>query len=311
MGDEKIEVGFVKYDGKAVTPGILDAGKAGMALTGLDDLLRYFNSKQSVDLAKADYEVPVQIREGSWEAVVIAGLSVFAMAYLGRAGNEMAKKDFDGVGLKDVFKKSLQAVVHLIRLAKHTSKLKGWLLGNVRWRNDNTEVGIPDKDGHYEYFSAEFIKWYTAMPPQIMKKMVEVVEEERILTVGVLDGEMVLQEKVTIREKRIFTRVPEDETEDEFLFSELEHGMDVRLEGRLIRGNAETNSIGLDYQGHNLNCVPEQGSVVQYKSALFLRCLVEGQVTRLSKSHFVAERRPTIIIRRVTPLETDSQLMLL
>lgn len=311
MGDEKTEVGFVKYDGKAVEPGILDAGKAGMALTGLDDLLRYFNSKQSVDLAKADYEVPVRIREGSWEAVVIAGVSVFAMAYLGRAGNEMAKKDFDGMGLKDVFRKSLQAAVHLIRLAKHTSKLKGWLLENVRWRNDNTEVGIPNKDGHYEYFPAEFIKWYAAMPPQIMRKMVEVVEEERTLTVGVLDGELVLQEKITIREKQIFTRVPEDEADDEFLFPELEHGMAVRLEGRLIRGNAETNSIGLDYQGHNLNCVPEQGSVVQYKSALFLRCLVEGQVTRLSKSHFVAERRPTIIVRRVTPLETDSQLMLL
>lgn len=78
MEAEKIEVGFVKYDGKEVTPGILDAGMAGMALTGLDDLLRYFNSKQSIDLAKLDYEVPVKIREGSWEAVVIAGgISIF------------------------------------------------------------------------------------------------------------------------------------------------------------------------------------------------------------------------------------------
>lgn len=311
MAEEMTEIGFVKYDGKAVAPGILDAGKAGMALTGLDELLRFFNAKQSVDLVKADYEVPVHIREGSWEAVVIAGLSAFALAYFGRAGNEMAKKDFDGVGLKDVFKKSLQATVHLIRLAKHTSKLKGWLLENVRWRNDNAEVGIPNKDGHFEYFPAEFVKWYASLPPQIMKKMAEVVEEERTLTIGVLDDGVVMQEKITIREKRIFTRDLEDKEEEEFLFPDLEHGMDVRLEGRLIRGNAETNSIGLDYRGHNLNCVPEHGSVVQFKSALFLRCLVEGQVSRIGKSHFVAERRPTIIIRRVTPLEPDSQLPLL
>jgi len=311
VSEENTEIGFVKYDGKAVAPGILDAGKAGMALTGLDELLRFFNSKQSADLAKTEYEVPVQVREGSWEAVVIVGLSAFAMAYLGRAGNEMAKTDFEGVGLKDVFKKSLAAVVHLIRLAKHTAKLKGWSLDHVLWRNNNTEVGIPNKDGHYEYFPAEFVKWYASMPPQIMRKIAEVIEEERTLTVGVLDGDAVVEERVTIREKRIFTREPDEEVDDEFLFPELEHGMDVKLEGKLIRGKAETNSIGLDFQGHNLNCVPEQGSVVQYKSALFLRCLVEGRVTRLSKSHVVAERRPTIIISRVTPLERDAQQPLL
>lgn len=311
MEDEKVEVGFVKYEGKAVGPGILDAGKAGMALTGLDDLLRYFNSRQSVELAKADYEIPVRIQNGSWEAVIIAGLSAFAVAYLGRAGNEMAKKDFDGVGLKDVFKKSLQAAVHLIRLAKHTSKLKGWVLENVRWRNDNTEIGIQNKSGQYEYFPAEYVKWYSSLPPQIMRKMAEVVEDERTLVIGVLDNGVVLQEKVTIREKVIFTRDVAEDLEDEVLFPDLEHGMDVKIEGRLIRGNAETNSIGLEYRGHNLNCVPEHGSVVQYKPALFLRCLVEGQVSRIGKSHFVAERRPTIIIRRVTPLETDFQISLL
>lgn len=223
----------------------------------------------------------------------------------------MAKRDFDGVGLKDVFKKSFQAVVHLVRLAKHTSKLKGWLLENLRWRNDNTEIGIPNQYGQYEYFPAEFIKWYTSMPPQIMKKLVDVVEEGRALTIGVLDDDVVLQEKVTIRDKRIFTHDPGDEIDDEFIFPELEHGMDVRLEGKLIRGNAETNSIGLDYRGHNLNCVPEQGSVVQYKPALFLRCLVEGRVTRLSKTHTAAERRPTIIVRRIVPLEVDHQQPLL
>jgi hypothetical protein len=311
VSEENTEVGFIKYDGKAVASGILDAGKAGMALTGLDELLRFFNSKQSADLAKSEYDVPIQVREGSWEAVVIVGLSAFAMAYLGRAGNEMAKADFEGVGLKDVFKKSLGAIVHLIRLAKHTAKLKGWSLDHVLWRNNNTEVGIPNKDGHYEYFPAEFVKWYASMPPQIMRKIAEVIEEERELTVGVFDENGIMQETVTIREKRIFTRELDDETDDEFLFPDLEHGTDVKLEGRLTRGNEGTNSIGLEYQGHMLNCVPGEGSIVQYKPALFLRCLVEGRVTRLSKSHVVAERRPTIIVARVTPLERDTQQKLL
>lgn len=311
MNENNAEVGFVKYEGDAVLPGILDAGKAGLALTGLDELLRYFNAKQSADLAKADYEVPIQVRAGSWEAMIIAGASVFALAYLGRAGNEMAKSDFEGVSLKDVFKKSLKAAIYLIRLAKHTAKLKGWVLENVKWRNANTEVGIPNMDGEYEYFPIEFVKWYASMPPQIIRKMAEVVEEDRSLTVGVFDGGVLVQEKITIREKRIFVMDVGDELDDEFLFPELEQGMIVKLEGRLTRGNAETNSVGLDYKGHILNCVPEAGSVVQYKSALFLRCIVEGTVTRLNKTHVVAERKPTIIFKRITPLENDSQLFLI
>ena len=149
------------------------------------------------------------------------------------------------------------------------------------------------------------------MPPQIFRKMAEVIEKERSLIVGVFDGGVLVQEKITIREKRIFVMDTDDEVDEEFLFPELEQGMIVKLEGRLTRGNAETNSVGLDYKGHILNCVPETGSVVQYKSALFLRCIVEGAVTRLNKTHVVAERKPTIIFKRITPLENDSQLFLL
>lgn len=310
MNKNREEVGFIKYEGEVVLPGILDAGKAGLALTGLDELLRYFNNKQSADLAKIDYEVPIQVRAGSWEAMIMAGTGVFALAYLGSAGKEMAKNDFEGIGLKDVFKKSLKAAIYLIRLAKHTSKLKGWLLENVKWRNDNTEIGIPNKEGEYEYVPVEFLEWYGKMPPQIIKKMAQVVEEDRSLTVAVFDNGVVFQEKITIREKRIFVMTVDEEVDDEFLFPELEQGMLVKLEGRLTRGNAETNSLGLDYKGHILNCIPEAGSVVQYKPALFLRCVIEGTVTRSHKNYLVAERKPTIIFKRITQLENDTQIFL-
>jgi hypothetical protein len=98
-----------------------------------------------------------------------------------------------------------------------------------------------------------------------------------------------------------------DEIEEEVLFQELVHGASVSLEGRLIRGNEASNSIGLEYMGHVINCVPLVGSVRQYKAALFLRCKVEGRITRHSKNRFMAERRPTLIVDRVTPLETDTQ----
>jgi hypothetical protein len=308
--DDNEEVGSIKYEGKAVAPGVLDAGKAGMALTGLDELLRYFNSRQSPELAKLDYEIPVRVREGSWEAVVVTGASAFAVAYMLRAANEIAKRDFEGVGLRDAFKKSMQAIVYLIRLAKHTSKLKGWLVENMRWQNNNTEVGIPNEEGQYEYFPTEFLDWYSSLPVQTIRKIVDVVESERELVVDASTNQILLRETITIREKRIFIGELDEDMDNEVLFPELEHDAEVKLEGRLTRGNAETNTFGLEYLGHILNCMPESGSVVQHKHALFLQCVVEGRITRLSKNHLVAERRPTIIVRRVTPLERDAQNLL-
>lgn len=310
---EKSEIGSVKYSGKAVERGILDAGKAGKALTGLDELLRYFNSKQSSEVAKLDYEVPVKVQEGSWEAVVLGTATLvagkFALTYVTHAAEAMAKRDFENFGFKDIFQKSLSAVVSLIRLAKHTKKIKGWAFEKLQWRNDGTEVGIPNDAGEYQFFPAEHVKWFSHMPTKMIAKLAEVVEEERVLVVSVNgEGEQHISETVTIREKKIFTNVLDETDLEEFLFPELEHGAEVKLEGVLIRGNAESNSIGLHYKGHSLNCVPDDGSIVQFKPALFLRCVVEGQVSRLhNKPHTVAERRPTIIVRRVTPLESDSQ----
>lgn len=115
-------------------------------------------------------------------------------------------------------------------------------------------------------------------------------------------------EVVTVDEvdKLLFVE-DQPEMEDGFLFPELEHGSLVKLEGKLIRGNEASNSVGLEYQGHVLNCHPEHGNVRQFKSALFLRCVVEGTVSRLTKQRMVAEKRPTIIVSKVVPLEGDDQ----
>jgi hypothetical protein len=190
---------------------------------------------------------------------------------------------------------------------KHTGKRGEWRFPDVRWRNNNSEVGIPNEKGDYEYFPAHYIDWYASAPPALLRKMAVVIENERVLSIGVVEAGHTLEEKVTIKEKRLFMLDTDEDDDDEFLFPELAHGQNVVLQGRLTRGNASTNSVGLEYQGHILNCVPEKGSIVKYKSALFLRCLVEGRVSRLHGSRLVPERKPTIIIKRVKPLEKDRQ----
>jgi hypothetical protein len=307
MPKKQEEIGYIKYQGKAVIPGVLDAGKAGSALVGLDEALRFFNVKQSADLADVQYDVPVRVRAGSWEAIVVTGLSVFAVAYLGRAANEMAKKDWEGVGFKDIFSKSLHAIIELVRLAKHAGRRSGWLDNNVRWRNDNAEIGIPNAKGTYKYFPAEFVRWYMSMPPHLIGKIARVVEEDRSLLIGVIRDGVPIEERITIHDKHLFVSEADIESDEEYLFPELEHGAEVVLEGRLTRGNASTNSIGLEYRGHILNCIPNDGSIVKYKKALFLRCRVVGRISRAGKANFVAERRPTIIVSRIVTLEHDRQ----
>lgn len=312
MSKEEFEdVGFIKYSGRAVPHGVIDAGSAGMALLGLNEAVRFFNEKQSPVFAKLDYEIPVRTEGGSWTAIVMgtvaAGVGTFALSYIKKAGEKMAENDFKEIGLKDVLKTSMGAIQHLVKLIKHTKKSKGWEFEKVVWRNANTEIGIPNRDGDLLFIPAEYFRWYSSLPPQLIAKMTSVVRTERSLSIGVRVNGEYEEVEVNETEAQLFTGEIMEEEEDEFLFSELEHGKQVKLEGRLIRGNETSNSVGFVYKGHSLNCIPEQGNIRRFKRALFTRCIVEGTISRLTKQRFVADKRPTIILSKVTPLEDDSQ----
>ena len=311
MDNEQFEdVGFIKYSGLGVPHGVIDAGSAGMALLGLNEAVRFFNEKQSPEFAKIDYEIPVRTEGGSWIAVVIGsvatGAGVFALSYLKKAGEKLADNDFKDIGLKDVLKKSMSAIQNLAKLIKHTKISKGWETEKIVWRNANTEIGIPNNNGELLFIPAEHFRWFSSLPPHLMAKMTSVIRTERTLTIGARINGKYEEVEVSESDSLLFS-VDIIEVEEEFLFPELEHGKQVKLEGRLIRGNETSNSVGLEYKGHSLNCIPEQGNIRRFKRALFMRCLVEGTVTRLTKQRFVADKRPTIIVSKVTPLEDENQ----
>ncbi|MEQ9010299.1 hypothetical protein [Algiphilus sp.] len=306
--DQETEVGYIRYEGDLVPRGILGARLAGNALLSVDDALRFFNRAQSPAFDAAPYEIPVKVRNGSWEAAIIASGTIVATTYLATAAKEMAKRDFEGIGLKDIFAKSLDAIRDLIRLAKHTRRMGGWDLTEVKWRNQNTEVGIKGESGEIEYFPWEYVKWYSKVPPKILLGLAEAVEEGRELEVYAGKPGQLVKEAITPKDKRIFVAGEDPTAEDEvFLFPELEHGQRISVEGVLTRGNSSTNSLGFLYEGHILNCVPETGSIVQYKPALFLKCRLDGIVSRLHSGKPMAERRPTLIIQRLVMLEVDQQ----
>ena len=315
MTDEQYEeIGFMKFSGKAVEAGIINAGSAGAALTGLDEVIRFFNEKQSSQLAKTEYQIPVRTTEGSWVAVILGavgvGAATFSLSYIKKAGEKMAEKDFDNIGLKDVTKKSIDAIQHLISLVKHTGITRSWDLKNVLWNKDRSEIGILNHQNEPIYIPIQYIQWYNSLPFRLISKITREVDIDRSLSIGLKKNNEYYIVTVKNSEKLLF--VDEDfEFEEDYLFPELHHGDSIRIEGKLTRGNASSNSIGVEYQGHILNCVPEQGSIRRFKPALFLKCIVDGTVNRHTKGRMVADKRPTIVIRSVVPLEADEQNQLL
>jgi hypothetical protein len=302
-------VGYVKFKGEAVAEGAIGASAAGTALLAIDDLLKHFNRKQSKGFASVPYEIPVRTTKGSWEVWVVGAVTVFGSVYLKKAAEVMAENDFKDVGLKDVLRKSIDAVRTLIQLAKHTKGNLNWASSDLSWRASNNLVGVTNQVGETIYVPLEYFRWYLDMPENLLKRLTSPIEQNRRLAVGARSGEGFEEVEVDFWEKDYFGHEPAA-NDEAILFPELQHGDFVRLEGRLTRGNENTNSVGLEYGGHIINCIPEVGSITSYKPALFLRCVVEGVVSRLTRQHVVAERRPTIIFQRIIPLEQDAQYSL-
>jgi hypothetical protein len=306
------EIGFIKYAGESTARGTIDAGAAGTALTGLDQAIRYFNLQQSTDFANMDYDVPIRTREGSWEAVLLGSGAVagaFALSYAQKAGEKLAENDFKDVGLKHILAKSMDAMKTLAELIVHTGKTRDWENTRIEPTFGGDLIAVSNQNGEILRIPLEYFKWYERMSrhSHFLANLTSVIRSDRPLTIGARRDSV--RTVITIREhqKPLFDQTLRDEQLEEAIFPELPHGMYVSLEGYLIRGSQASNTFGLEYMGHVINCVPAVGSVRKYKSALFLNCRVEGTVTRHIHDRLVPERRPTLIVERVVTLEEDRQ----
>ena len=311
-------IGYLKLYGEAVPTGVISASAAGNLLLGLDECIRYCCRMQSPGLAAIEYEVPVRTSEGSWIAwiqehgvLIASGLATYGIgSYVKKAAEKMAEKDFRDVGLSDVIRKSMDAFRKLLEVLKHTKGSREWN-SRLHWKTVNGVVGIENEAGEIIYIPIEYFKWYMDVPHAMLKRISSAVREGCSLEVGSLTEDGHLETTtITVADKSLFGHLPASNDDGGILFPELEHGDAVRLAGRLIRGNENANSLGLEYNGHVLNCVPESGNIKKYKPALFLPCIVEGRISRLHKQPNAAERRPTVIVSDVIPLHPDDQLPL-
>lgn len=149
MEQEEKYLGYMKYRGKLVDEGFMDARKSAQALLGFDEAVRFFTFQQAPELRKADFELPVRVKKGSWEIVIPDTIALvklvgggIATAYGLKAAQKMAERDFENFGLKDVFQKSLLAIQWVIRIGKHLGDLTLKKFDSPLFKDNNQLIGI-------------------------------------------------------------------------------------------------------------------------------------------------------------------------
>lgn len=313
--EEESYIGYIKYQGKLVENGLMDARRQARSLLAFDSALRYFISKQAPDLRNLDFEIPVRIRKGSWEALIPetvagwaqAGLGVVATAYFTKAAQKMAEKDFSDFGVTDLFKKALESIKWFARIAKHMGDATIREFRNVKFNDDRGLIGIVNKDGEVLFVPKQMLDLYANTNPNILEELVSNVQEDRTLVIGTFKDQTFDEEIVGFEDKAIFCD-EDDSLEDDVLFPELVHGDYVVLEGEVTRENKTSNSMGFMYEGHILSAYPETGSIVRFKPLLFLKCRLYGVVNRIDEKGRVGARRPKLFFSNLEPMEDDHHM---
>src|SRR3989339_1264058 len=316
MTEERVDkpmncLGYLEYHGKLVEEGLLDARKSARALVGFDIAIRHFIGIQYQPLKGVEYEIPVEIRKGSWFVLIPESIGELLMllfavggsTYALTAAKEMAKNDFKDIGLKSLFKSAIKAIQWTIRIGKHLGALGQRKFHHLRWKDGNDFIGIPNDKLEYLYVPRVYFEIYIKTPPHILHEMASVIEPERLLRVGVQSDNKYEVEEISAMEKSIFYGV---ENDSELLFPELTHGLNVNLDGVVTRGNGNSNSIGFRYQDSILTGVTREGSIVRFKKEMFSKCRIECTISRVDDYGEISLRKPKLIFDNLIQIEEDS-----
>ena len=301
-GDEYIA--YVKYQGSLVETGYMDARKSAEALVGIDEIVRYFLFQEDPTIQELQFEIPVRIRKGSWEALIPQNIEEWVKAaigsgvavYSGTALKKLAENDFKDKKFKDIFISVFKGIKWVIKIAAHVGSMAIKKFENTKFRDDNTWIGITNDKGIVLYVPLKYFEFYVNCPERLFARIANVIEEKRELIIGINKKEIIDDEDkedvvITISQKFIFSH---REVEDEILFPDLVHNSYVELEGHVTRGNESANTIGFQYSGHILTCFPAQGNITNYKNILFTNCIIKGYVDRLGFDGKINEKRPRI-----------------
>lgn len=314
MEQEKY-LGYIKYDGELVESGLMDARRQAKALLAYDGAIRELISKQAPDLKHIDFEIPMRVQKGSWEALVPetvagwaqAGLGVVATAYFSKAASKMAENDFENFGFTSVFQKHLMGSSGLSVLANTSEKLVKKTFQTSSLKTTTSSLGYLTRKGNTYMVPKPALDLYLDSNSKLLEELARNVAEGRTLKIGTYnDG---VKDEVTIgkKDKAIFCKDDNEDDEEMLVLPELVHGTTVVIEGEVTRENKTSNSLGFKYLGHILTAYPDVGSVVKYKPLLFLRCKLVGIVSRTDEKGQMTAKRPKLIVSHLEALEQTNR----
>ncbi len=311
MSDVNSIVGYIRYKGKSVEDGLIDAKSAGEALISFNDTLSHTISIQYPFLSDLEISTPVLIQKGSWEALIPNSIEAWlgtatglaCTTYLTTAVKKLAENGFKDKKLGDVFRDGLEAVLWLVRMAKHLGTSAQRKLENLSWRNNNDQVGIRNNNGEILWVPVWVIKIYEHTSESLLIGMIKAIGDERTMYIGVRIEDRIEEVAVKENEKRFFIT---EKVEEDILFPELTHGQRVTLEGYVTRGTETSNSIGFRYRDHILTCYPSSGNIKRFKKNLFLVCNLFGVISRTDKFGGASDPRPKIIFDDLVVIEKTS-----
>lgn len=317
MAEQETEyIGYLKYTGELVNEGLMGARESGEALLGFDSMMRYFMKQEIPYLKKFEFEIPVRVRKGCWEALIPGGLSLLALwllkEYASATMHKAAQDGFHKIGLvKDLklaIETSLHAIQWMVKISVHLGKFTKDTLDKIKVKNSGEEVGIPNDKGEYFFVPNKFYKFFKECPEDILSQNAKLVERERILKIGLMGGD-----EITITEKEKFIFCSKDEKDE--ILPELDNGDQVDLTGIITIGNEKYNRINLEYEGHSLLCKPQKDKniadfktqlVSSEKSQFFSEARVIGVVERTSKT-----QKPQIIFSKIIRVKNPANSTLL
>ncbi len=326
QNDTEQYIGYLKYSGDSIHEGLLDARKAGEALVGFDEIIRFFLFKEKPEFEGVEIEFPVRIRRGSWEALIPDVLeklftpggvaATIGTTYGLITATKAATGGFHETGLaKDIkssVKNAIKAAQWVIKISSHIRTIKRRKFTDVKIPDVHSGImDIPNEAGRKLSVPKKYFDLYLSCPKNLFSKNVAILDEDKIMELGVIDNGKKEYVSITHREKGIYYE--ESEADESIILPELKHGQWVDLEGEITRVTESANTIGFSYNDHTIICRPVSGNMAQYKPKIisrqedhvFPKVRISGSVDRLDKKDSYKEKRPEIIFSDILMLEND------
>lgn len=313
MSENNEKIWYLKYSWSSVDEWAFDMKKSAEALLWFDEMLRYFISKEEPLLSNINFEIPVNIKKGSWEISLIEWIAwISATAYLTAiattAWKEWLLETWPIKDVKKIFKSALEWIKWVISIRNHRQdKLRK--LEHLKFRNDNTEIWIPNNNWDYLFVPKKYYDLYSQFPEKIFYRNTKLIEKDRVLEIWSIEPDWKISNiKITENEKYYFY---DDEDNNEVILPELIHWDHVELEGEITRTTESTNTIWLKYNWHTLVCKPIDKSLAYFKDKIvsgnethfFSKVKMIWVVDRINNEWDFKEKKPMILFSDIQNIE--------